>query len=72
MRNIALEGKITIIKTLALSKTVYLTLIQIQKKTKKPSFGTTWLPKSNMKLCVTLVKKVWHKFKDYKYLMLMD
>ena len=34
MRNIALEGKITIIKTLALSKTVYLTLIQIQKNQK--------------------------------------
>ena len=34
MRNIALDGKITIIKTLALSKTVYLTLIQIQKNKK--------------------------------------
>ena len=50
MRNITLEGKMIIFKTLALSKIVYLTLITsfskqlIEKKCKqykKTSFGTT-------------------------------
>ena len=68
LRKTILEGKVIIFKTLALSKIVYLTLItsfseQLKKykKYKKPSFGTTSLPKSNMKLSVTLLKKVVSK-----------
>ena len=48
MRNITLEGKIIIFKTLALSKIVYLTLITSSSKQlkkykeyKKPLFGAT-------------------------------
>ena len=69
MRNITLEGKIIISRTLALSKIVYLTLIisfskqvieEIQK-IQKAFTRNNLTPKSNMKLYVTLLKKMASK-----------
>ena len=65
MRNITLEGKIIIFKALALSKIEHLTLITSfskqligeMQRIQMPSFGTTGLRTSNIKLCVTLLMK---------------
>ena len=69
MRNITLEGKIIIFKTQALPKIVYLTLMtsfskdSIEKiqKIQKVFIWNNLTPKSNMELCVTLLKKVVSK-----------
>ena len=60
--SIKMEGKIIIFEKLGPSKIVYLTShsdSQLKKhiKYKKPLFGTTWLLKSNINLCVPLFEE---------------
>ena len=63
VRSITMEGKIIIFEKLGPSKIVYLTShsqnSQLKKyiKYKKPLFGTTWLLKSNINLCVPLFEE---------------
>ena len=63
VRSITMEGKIIIFEKLGPSKIVYLTShsqnSQLKKyiNYKKPLFGTTWLLKSNINLCVPLFEE---------------
>ena len=60
MRNLTLEGKIIVFKTLALSKMIHLclTLVATKQIIEETSFGTGQLGKLNIVLYVILLQQV--------------